>query len=216
MDNYYLLRIIKKQMKKIVVISLLLVTFIISIQSKEKNEEFEEAINPAVEMISRFVYSGDIYWYAYPDNIYKIIPPNRPLEALFGDFLGLFRLYDWDELPSAIGLTLKRYHHPSDVISGSNARHNVFGLIYFGFYGSILFSFLIGVSISFVRNRLAGIINYTFVGGGIFTYLILKTSGFDTDPTLTLSYLNNLLVIFPVLFIGYLLIVEFLKPNSAN
>lgn len=207
------LRLLKKNIKRIVFFSVSLACLVIYIQSKNKQEEADisEAMNPIVEMAFRFVYSGDIYWFSYPNNVYQSIPSDRGITALFGDVFGLFRIYDWTELPEAIGLTMKRYHHPSDIIMGSNARHNVFGLIYYGFIGSIFFSYTLGLMLSFIRNKLPSYLNYTFFGGGVFTYLIIKTAGLDTDPPLTVTYLDNLFFVFPILFLGYLVLVELMK-----
>lgn len=207
------LSLLKNNIRNIVVVSITLACVVIYIQSKSKQEEgdISEAMNPIVEMAFRFVYSGDIYWFSYPNNVYQSIPSDRGITALFGDVFGLFRIYDWAEMPQAIGLTMKRYHHPSDIITGSNARHNVFGLIYYGFIGSVFFSYTLGLVLSFIRNKLPHYLKYTFFGGGIFTYLIIKTAGLDTDPPLAITYLDNLFFVFPVMFFGYLVLIELMK-----
>jgi oligosaccharide repeat unit polymerase len=207
------LKLLKKNLKKIIIISILIICAIIYIQSKSV-DALDDKINPLLAIVLRFVFSGDIYWYAYPNNLYLTIPSNNGLLALFSDFFGFFRIVKWDQLPEVIGLTFKSYHHPSDVLTGSNARHNVFGLIYFGFLGSLIFSFLLGVIISFVRSRLAFYLKNTFIGGAIFTYLTIKISSLDTDPQLTITYLDNLFFIFPIIFLFYLLLVEFI--NNKN
>ena len=118
----------------------------------------------------------------------------------------MFRIYRWEDLPPAIGITLKTMHHPSKVPEGPNARHNVFGLVYFGFWGSILFSFLLGCIISFTRNMLPLILKDNLVAGVIFAYLVIKMSGLDSDPMLVLTYVNNLLFVLPILLLFVLLI----------
>jgi oligosaccharide repeat unit polymerase len=219
-DYLLYLKILKAHTKKLILVSIFLASLVIYIQSKNisQDSDVKESFNPLVEMAFRFVYSGDIYWFSYPNNVYQSIPNNNATTALFGDIFGLFRIYSWTEMPEALGLTMKRYHHPSDVITGSNARHNVFGLIYFGFIGSIIFSFILGLFLSFIRNKLPYYLNNTFFGGGVFTYLIIKTAGLDTDPPLAVTYLDNLFFIFPILYIFYLLLVEFMnfKNNEKN
>ncbi len=209
---------VKKNRKKIVLFSIALISLIVTIQSKNENSDVSSGeINPLLEISLRFVYSGDIYWYAYPNKTYEIITRENSFMALFSDFLGLFRIYNWDKLPEVIGLTLKKYHHPSEIITGSNARHNIFGLVYFGYYGSILFSFCLGTIISFIRNRLPNLLSSSLINGAICTYLIIKISGFDTDPQLTLTYLNNLLFIFPVLYLIYRFIDDTIHvKNTTN
>ncbi len=203
----------KKYIKSIIAVSIFLACLVIYIQSRNFADEADNDLtkNPLVDIALRFVYSGDIYWYSYPNNVYLTIPSGRGFSALFTDILGLFRIYNWEDLPEVIGLTMKRYHHPSDVITGSNARHNVFGLIYFGFLGSIFFSYVLGFLLSFIRNKLPYYLSNTFFGGGVFTYLMIKTAGIDTDPVLTLTNFDNLFFIFPIMFLSYLVLIEFLK-----
>jgi oligosaccharide repeat unit polymerase len=212
--NYQIyLSVLNKHIKSIIAVSVVLACLVIYIQSKNFADEADNDLtkNPLVDIAFRFVYSGDIYWFSYPNNVYLSIPSNRGFTALFTDILGLFRIYNWEDLPEVIGLTMKRYHHPSDVITGSNARHNVFGLIYYGFFGSILFSYVLGLFLSFIRNKLPNYLSNTFFGGGVFTYLMIKIAGIDTDPVLTMTNFDNLFFIFPIMFLIYLLLIEFLK-----
>lgn len=218
--NYHkYLRLLRNNLKSIILVSFILVCLVIYIQSKnESADKIEETLNPVVALAFRFIYGGDIYWFSYPNDVYLSIDGDRWFAALFTDTLGFFRIYEWNELPEVIGLTMKRYHHPSDVITGSNARHNVFGLIYFGFFGSIFFSYVLGLILSFVRNKLPYYLGNTFLGGGVFTFLIIKTAGLDTDPVLSVTNFNNLVFIFPIMFLCYLVLIEFLKfkNNEKN
>lgn len=196
--------------------TLFFVLSIIFIQSKNDALNPEEQLNPFFSLLLRFVHSGDIYWYSYANDVYKQIDNKRWFTALFNDFLGLFRIFKWNELPEAIGITLKNIHHPSDVPQGPNARHNVFGLIYFGYIGSIIFSFLIGFIISFIRNKLPLLLKFNLLNGFIFTYLLIKVSGFDSDPMLTITYFDNLLFIFPFLYLANLLFSEIIFMQFHN
>jgi hypothetical protein len=204
----------KKNIKIIILGGLGLVSVIISIQSNSNGLD-EIGLNPIIALILRFIHSGDVYWYAYPNNVYLLVNGERWFAALFTDTLGLLRLIEWDQLPEAIGITLKNIHHSSDILQGPNARHNVFGLIYFGLYGSILFSFILGALLSFIRNVLPYLVNNNYFGGGIFTFLMCKGAALDTDPMLAITYFNNLIFIFPVLYVGYLFVRQILLKNSV-
>lgn len=209
-DYMSYLRLIKKNIKLIVISSLIVVFFIINIQSLNSNDNL---LNPFLALSLRFVHSGDIFWYAYPNNIYLQIPNNQFFAALFNDTLGLLRLQSWDSLPEAIGITFKNIHHPSDVPEGPNARHNVFGLIYYGFWGAIVFSFFLGLTLSFIRNKLYHLVSGNYFGGAIFTYLMCRGAAIDTDPMLTITYFNNIIFILPLLYIVFIMLVEFLRLN---
>lgn len=215
LDYHMYLNFIKKRLKTIIIFSLSILFFIIIIQNSNSANSNQNEINPLFSLILRLVHSGDVYWYSYPDNVYLLINGDRWFSALFTDTLGLFRIFDWEKLPEAIGITLKNIHHPSDILQGPNARHNIFGLIYFGYIGSIFFSYFLGVILSFIRNKLPYIIRADIFGGFFFTYLMCKCSAIDGDPMLTVTYINNLLFIFPPLFVCFLFVKEIFSYNKA-
>jgi len=203
---------LKKYKFYILAICLIVVTFIIVLQNK--SEEVDQ-LNPIVKLFIRFIHSGDVYWYSYPNQVFLTIKGDDGFKALFTDTLGLLRIYNWSNLPEAIGITLKNIHHPSDIPEGPNARHNVFGLIYYGYIGSIFFSFILGVLISFVRRVFPIIVKNTLLNGFIFTFLMLKVVYFDTDPMLTITYLNNLVFIFPFLYLVYLWVLAIFNTKAV-
>jgi oligosaccharide repeat unit polymerase len=206
-------RLLKNNLKLILIISFIVVFFIIYVQSLNPTITSDNSLNPVLALCLRFVHSGDIYWYAYPNNVYLKIKSDQWFAALFNDTLGLLRVRDWSTLPEAIGITFKNIHHPSDVPQGPNARHNVFGLIYYGFFGSVVFSFGIGVVLSFIRNKLPYILRADIFGGATFTYLMCRGASIDSDPMLTVTYFNNIIFILPVFYILYLMLIEFLRTN---
>jgi oligosaccharide repeat unit polymerase len=211
--NYLVyLKMLRKNIKLILPLSILLVGFIIFVQARNE----DEGINPILGLALRFLHSGDVYWYAYPNDIYLKIRSDEWFAALFNDTLGLFRIKNWNQLPEAIGITLKNIHHPSDILQGPNARHNIFGLIYYGYYGSIFFSYLIGLCLGFIRNELPYYLKPGMLSGFLFTYLMYRGASIDSDPMLTITYFDNLFFIFPFLYFAYLMVIEFFKidPNK--
>ena len=192
-------------LKNKVVVGLVGLTLALAIVALQKAET---PLNPYMELAYRFMLSGDVYYLSYPNNVYKLIENEHGFLALFQDFLGLFRIYAWDELPQAIGLDLTRYHHSGDLMWGPNARHNVFGLVYYGFVGSIIFSFSLGAVVSFVREKVLimpfnNVFFYLF-----FSLLYIKITFVETDPMLALSYLSNVFLIFPMLLLIFLVLYD--------
>jgi len=210
------IKLLKKNVKLIVITSLGVVSVIIFVQTKTQIENPEDRLNPLLGLCLRLVHSGDVYWYAYPNNVYLKIPAEHWFTALFNDTLGLLRIKNWDELPEAIGITFKNIHHPSDVPQGPNARHNIFGLIYYGFFGGIIFSFCLGLLLGFIRNIMPQLLSASMLGGFVFTYLINKSTSLDSDPMLTITYFNNIIFVFPVLYFVYLIVVELFMINPIN
>ena len=188
---------IKKYQFKIILIGIFFSLIIIMVQTRNNSSPD----NPLFTLIYRFLDTGSIYWYAYPNETYKIINNTNGFKVLFTDFLGLLRIFRWDEFPENGGLLLVKYHHPEigDLKVGPNMRHNVFGLIYFGFYWSILFSFFIGITIGFIRNLLHKLLPNNLFFGLLFTLLYLNCATLGTDPQVVLSFLNNVLLFFPII-----------------
>jgi len=213
---YHYIIFLKKHSLKLLIFAGVFVLGIIVVQSNNATTPEEAQLNPVLMLALRFLHSGDIFWYAYPNNVYLVINGSHWFSALFTDTLGLFRIYQWEDLPQAIGIVLKNIHHPSDVPQGPNARHNIFGLIYYGFWGSIVFSYLIGAIIAFVRFKLLLFLKNNILSGFIFTYLFIKISALDTDPMLTMTYMNNLFFIFPILFVGFLSVLAIIDSNKQK
>lgn len=112
-------------------------------------------ISAASGLVYRFVAFGDVYWYTYPNGYIDLVNVTSPFVSLFNDFMGLFRLANWNALPDSLGLSIYRMHHASDVIM-VNPRLNIMGYIYFGYFG-IVFSFVIGVIVGYIRLFLSKI-----------------------------------------------------------
>lgn len=206
-EGLYLKEVIGKYGRRIFVYGFIFVILIIGVQSKMDND----TANPFFLFIVRLIHSGDVYWYAYPNNIYLQISNKHPFLALFNDFFGLFRIYHWKDMPMAIGIDLKQIFFPSDILSGPNARHNVFGLIYFGYFGAIIFSFILGSLLSFIRNKLQIIFRNNFFWGILYSALYVKATGMESDPMLTFTYFDNVIIFFPFLFVIFLLVYESFK-----
>ena len=96
--------------------------------------------------------------------------------------------------------------HNTEEIRGPNPRHNVFGLVYFGYLGSFIFSYFVGYIISYTRNKLYIYLPKDTVGGLI--YLIFASSFIiaNTDLLLALDkFINFSLVFIPVIFLAYII-----------
>jgi hypothetical protein len=164
----------------------------------------------------RLVASGDIYYFAYPNgNITRLDHTNSFL-ALFGDIFSTLRLVPREKQPVILGVQLFRLFSNLDITAGPNARHNVFGYLYYGFYGSIIFSYLLGFTLSLVRNKLFFQLRKSLLGQLSFVMLYLNLSGIETDPPMAVSNLENVMLIFPVLLLISLSIYTVLLKDQLN
>jgi hypothetical protein len=163
--------------------------------------------SPFLLFLDRLVGSGDVFYQGYfTDKIDKI--EGNPLTLLFTDILGTYRIVPWAELPRPIGMQLYTMVYNVDLSMGANARHNYLGLVTFGFGGSILFSYFLGWSYSYIRNRLY---EYFFSKGFLLTtfYILLLQGGsfLETDFTMFVSRANSMFITYTFLAFFLLLLI---------
>jgi hypothetical protein len=202
----------KKREKMLIILGFCAALAVISIQNIGKKT------SSVYWLGYRFLDSGSIFWYGYPKQTYKIIDKSKPFEALFSDILGLTRIVPWKKQKPNAGLVLVRHHHPeyAKVISGPNMRHNIFGLVYFGFAGGILLSFIMGFIISFFRNYLIRILPCNFIGGILYLLFYINISGFETDPMVTLGKIDSVIIVTPIIFIVSFFIYFFIANKATS
>lgn len=152
-------------------------------------------VNPLIALGMRFILSGDIYMSAYQESSLEMIEWANPLKVMFSDFLGMYRIVPWEDLPKQLGLQLFQLYVDSDLVKGPNPIHNVFGLFYFGYWGSLLYSFFIGFLLSCIRNKLLFVMPKSKMGGLMFMLISQPIIGSCMDISLTMSKLNNVLLI---------------------
>jgi hypothetical protein len=166
-----------------------LIVFTIGLR-REGNE-----LHPLFAMILRFIQSGDIFMYAYQDNVIEQMKRANPLIVMFADALGMFRVMSWSDIPTELGNQLHRYHMGNDLPMGPNPVHNVFGLFYFGYAGSLIYSFMIGWLLSFIRNKMIFFLPKTILGGLFFVLVTNALLAIPIDFSYAIHRLDNIIII---------------------
>ena len=157
-------------------------------------------LNPLFAMLLRFIQSGDIYMFAYPENALELMAWSNPLIVMFSDFIGMLRIMPWENLPENLGSQLYKYFINSDQIKGPNPIHNVFGLFYFGYWGSFLYSFGIGFFLSLLRNKFIFMVPKSKLGGVVFMLVSLPLLSVYADFSYAISSFDNVLLVgFPLI-----------------
>lgn len=164
----------------------------------------------------RLVSSGDAYFFAYPNHNIEHISGAHPFLALFGDIFSTVRIIPREQQPEILGLQLFRMFSNLDIITGPNARQNVFGYVYFGLWGSIVFSYLIGLALSLVRNRLYFNLRQNTFGMVLFVLLYVSFSGIETDPPQAISNIENIVLILPIAAIITAFLYFFLNKSQPE
>lgn len=153
--------------------------------------------------LMRFLNTGDIYYMAWPyDFLSHIMTPSDPILALFKDILGATRIFNKDELPIHIGLKIFNEMYSNEALSGPNARHNVFGLFYFGPVISIVYSFILGLIVGFIRNFLFFKVRNDIVGLTVFVFCAYVSCFIEQDFSgMAVMYFFSFFLIYPLLIL---------------
>lgn len=186
---------IRKYEKWIFVIGLIFVFAVIFVQA---GAGVNDGDTPISIFLFRLVSSGDTYYFSYPGGIIERFDGSSPFMALFGGIFVALRIFPSESMPDSVGYTMFKWFYTSDATIGPNARHNVFGYVYFGFIGSILFSFIIGFIISYVRNKLFFKLKKNVLGQLLFVFAYVNLAIIETDPPSAISNFENTLLILPI------------------
>ena len=135
--------------------------------------------NPLFSLIFRILMTGDIYIMAYVNDNINLIEGDF-LSHFIGPILAGFKIISWNEVPKSIGQQLFDYIYQTDLVAGPNARMNIIALKFFGEF-SFLYSFIVGLVISFIRNKSIYLIKDNILGLLIYLFLSLPVLSLETD-----------------------------------
>lgn len=159
----------------------------------------EEAL---LSLLIRASASGDVYWIAYPDQLYKYvtIPYDNSLRYFFSGVLAPLRVISEPVYSDGIGFQFTRLLNPelSDLLVGPNVRMPVLNKILFGWFG-LFFSFSVGFILSIVIYRLPRVVPYGVLTVSFYTYVYVTLLTFFADPALGVGYLIDILFNFILL-----------------
>ena len=160
------------------------VGFLLVAQVQKSDVEVEGKAVPLLgQAAMRLVNNGDAFIYAYSDGFVDRIEGTDPVGALFGEYLAFFRIRAPERLPLHIGAQIANEFIGPDAGSQTNAKHNVFGYVYFGLWGSILYSYALGTFIGSVRYKALTWMPRTWVAG--VSYVILNVAVYSQSTTWT-------------------------------
>ncbi len=193
------------------IVPILLITFcIIGIQGKLG---FFSVLQ---HLFLRFAAYGDGYIYSYPNGVIEHITKQNVGEVLFGDFLHTFRLTN-SERKIGFGFELSDLvYDVQGSTTGPNPRFNLVGYAYFGFFGSIVVSFLCGLLLAIFRNLFIKSVHFGSICQ-VFVYFIYSIgSSIETDlPAVIASCTTNLFLQIPIIFF-IIFIVENARPKQCK
>ena len=174
-----------------------------------------QPLSAVASLAFRLVTSGDAFIYAYPGGFVNQLDGRNPLGAVLKDYLATFRIVSPDNLPAHLGVQISdRFTGQGDKFQ-TNAKHNIFGYVYFGFWGSLVYSYLVGSSIGWVRYGLRRKLPQNWLGGVVFILLSLGTIYLVSEPDALNYYVIGMMVGFAPLALIASVIVRAARPASA-
>lgn len=184
-----------------------------------ENVSVDEAV---LGIMVRVVATGDVFAHFYGNDPSSLISAENGFYnlfmELFSSIVGKLGLIDSNDVKMPIGDVYWRIMGiPPGAGTGPNPRHNFFGLVLFGFYGNIIYSFLLGLVSGFVRNKLYSKLRSNIFYFILYTQLYSLVLGFTTDMILLFNYLYKFIII-NVLIIGcvYLVLKYVRTPMESS
>lgn len=151
----------------------------------------------------RILSFGDVYYMSLPHEVILRMNNSSAFLQLFKDFLGMFRIMPWEQLPIDPGLEIAQYHTVSadGSVTGPNARYNYFALLYFGTVGQAVYCFVLGLIASFIRNTLYRRLPRHLVFVLVYIMLNFNLIYLFQDQAFTFSHDFNIVLFFPLLLV---------------
>ncbi|EHR1008860.1 oligosaccharide repeat unit polymerase [Vibrio parahaemolyticus] len=160
-----------------------------------------ETTNIFMLIFSRFVMAGDVFYMAYPHDIYKqFLPVSEWYISIFSSPASWFGLVNSSDVPSPLGFDLMSYHEGIDMSKGPNPRMNVFGLVYIGYYGSFFYAFIVGAILAIQKEVLFSYLNKSMTTLVFYVGLLFCAIKIEPDFFNYLAALINLLPLAVVLY----------------
>lgn len=169
----------------------------------------------SLELVQRFVGSGDIYWMAYPNDAMMTIDSEGGMMAIFGPLLSTVRIVSPDQVPIPIGIDLFKMYYNVDSLMGPNARHNVFGLLYFGQVGSVVFSAILGLLLGAMRSLF---INSTFTSlfrTILICFIYFAMCSLEVDITYVMGEITSLIMAMTLLVFSSVFVFNFMEKKDG-
>ena len=195
-SDSYSFNILKKHTKKVFLLSLLGAIVVVTLSEKTDNS--------LLFILYRIFISGDSYFMTFPySTIENFVSRDHWFINLFASPLSLLGIIPTDMIPSPLGFDIMEYHNKVNLFKGPNPRHNILGYVYIGYYGSILFSFIIGVLYGFIRNKLFFLLPSNPIGLIIYGSFLFSIIQIEADFYNALASLINSFICMLFIFISY-------------
>lgn len=163
-----------------------------------------------VALVTRFIASGDCYFYAYPYETYQKLEVGDPLTFLASGVLAAARFMSQEDVIPSLGVQLAWIVNPGTIGTtiGPNSRMPILSFVLFGWWG-LIFALIAGMTVSWLMYRLPKFLPSGLLATAFMTYTYTLAVGGITDYTMVIGwsfdFLINLGLMMGILFLCYYL-----------
>ena len=189
----------------------------ISIMTFTLKADSKDMYTGLISFLSRVISSGDTYYMAFPNDVWKQIQTGPWFNHLFYGFFGPLRLISGEGMPPAVGFQLTWIVNPSlyGQSTGPLSSPQLLGLLYFG-WGGIFFSFIMGLFVSIMIYRIPSLLPKGLISSIVATYLYFQASALILDSCLGMASLFDTILNLIILFLTIFLINKFIDFIKAE
>jgi oligosaccharide repeat unit polymerase len=165
----------------------------------------------------RAISSGDNYFMALPNDIWKSVDTGPWFNHLFSGLLGPLRIINTSLVPPPVGYQLSWAVNPSldGLATGPLSSPALLGFLYFR-WGGIVFSFIIGLLISITIYKVPTIMPKGLLSSIFCCYMYMQMLTFIQDSSLGMSYLFDTILNFCILIILINIILKLLNRDNVK
>jgi hypothetical protein len=205
----------KKLQKILLFISIPLIFVVIAIQLLTSTGDVSVS-DAMLVLLKRVVSFGDIYYLTLPnDVIAQLNDGHSSFLQLFKDPLGVLRIVPWSQLPMDSGFAVTYYHY-GETATGPNPRYNYFAILYYDIPGQLIYCFIVGMVISFLRNKLFAMLPRQIFFGLVYAIVSINiVYAFQDMPTLII-HIFSILLIFPIICLLAILSLKLLGKYNIQ
>ena len=208
-----------KTMFIIVILSVAMVSFVLfmlnfaSESLGYKKSNYMDAPVVVELFFMRIFANGDMYYFSLPNAVIDKLTVENPIYQLFGYIIGnggMSRFFDYDYSGNDIGRLIWKYWYPDDTISRGPTNHfDLAGYSYFGIYGGMLMTLMIGFIIGKICKIKNKIRRNMVISSAIISAIYNRSLILLLNPSIGIAYIFDSVVIISSIII-------FLKMLSLN
>jgi oligosaccharide repeat unit polymerase len=186
---------------------------------KGSSTDNSSAQDGLIKLGIRFLYFGDAIIYYYTPNVVAHFQHYNVIDFINYEFNGLLGLLRIVEYKKPLGNELLLYYindsQDTGLSIGPNLPYYVSGYIFFGSFGAIIYSFIVGMVVGFVRRLLFSLDKrkLSFIAVILIVFLNVLIFGFPQDTQLVISMVTDTLIFGSI---PVFLAVWFCSPSASS